>query len=171
LIGQEDGSSNSALGDYFSTSATGTTPPSNRDVTWVPVKNAHASQAWISGSRDLWFNRPDLNGYAIYRTEVWNDAKGNYKDGKSSLADAEAPDPLMFLPAAGLRKFGAVEVYYVGSIGTYWSSVVDGSNSYTMVFEYNRVSVQSTEPRLTAMSIRCVSESTVRGEEDGKTKN
>jgi hypothetical protein len=156
LIGREGGSSNSTDSDYFGTSASGTTP--NPKVTWVPVKNAHASQGWESGSSDSWANYPDLNGYAIYSASAWSSAAADYKDGTSSLADPEAPDPLMFLPAAGARRASQGYVGQVGQVGGYWSSVVVDDFSSALFFRHDLVGANASLGRYNGLSVRCVSE-------------
>jgi hypothetical protein len=159
LIGQEGGSPDTTTDDQFSTSASGTTPQSNAKVTWVPVKNAHASQAWESGSPDSWNNYSELNGFAIYSASVWNNAAAEYKDGTSSLADLAAPDPLMFLPAAGSRRTTYGQVGGVGERGIYWSSVVVGGLSSGLLFNNNLVETDGSGHRSDGQSVRCVFES------------
>jgi hypothetical protein len=165
LIGQEGGSPYSTNGDGFTPGAYSTNPTSNPDVIWVPVKNAHASQAWASGSSyDSLLNYPDLNGYAIYSRDVWENVNVNYKNGPFSLAASEAPDPLMFLPVAGGRNSDG-NVTHVGMFGYYWSSVVHSENN-----AYNYSSVMTlyrdqhvyaggiSQWRAQGNSVRCVSE-------------
>ncbi|MDR0427839.1 MAG: hypothetical protein LBH12_04460, partial [Dysgonamonadaceae bacterium] len=50
------------------------------------------------------------------------------------------------------------DVRSTGDIGHYWSSVVDGTNSYSMNFYSSRVSANGYGNRAYGMSVRCVAE-------------
>jgi hypothetical protein len=90
----------------------------NTGLTWVPV---------VCGSGQCkpdstWTENVTAAGYAIYRTAVWA-AAADYQSGSigaKSLHEADAPEPLLFLPAAGCR-WPNNSYSNIGNQGRYWS--------------------------------------------------
>jgi uncharacterized protein (TIGR02145 family) len=110
----------------------------------VPVSEGKASVTWSSNK---------TNGFALYTQAEWD----KYTPGADLTTDA-APEPLLFLPAGGIRDYGDGSVGYTGSYGYYWSSVVSSStDSYYMDFGSSNV-VAYIEARAHGMSVRCVAE-------------
>jgi hypothetical protein len=118
-------------------------------LTWVRVKSGYASnESWSSG---------EYTGWAIYKTSDWNAAGANYKDGSEFLYASGAPEPLLFLPAAGYRdKSGNLSD--TGASGRYWSSSVNGNNSWNLLFNSSEVEPNSSNFRVNGFSVRCVAE-------------
>jgi hypothetical protein len=159
LIGKEDGNPTHGDGDVFSISnANGTSP--NDFVTWVPVCGGFASNVWNAS------DNPIIRGYALYRKTVWdaatqNDASG-YFEGTTpnkSLTDAAAPEPLLFLPAAGQRTTGGLTTLtYVGANGYYWGSQENGVACRALSFASNDVQANFNVNRAVGCSVRCIAE-------------
>jgi hypothetical protein len=155
LIGNEDGSS-AALDDSFITSTSGSIP--NLYTTWVPVKNAKVDDSWSSGTDEGNDNYSALCGYALYKKDVWENADTDYKNGTLSLAAEGAPEPLIFLPSAGMRDNDDGRVRDTGeSESYYWSSTVDHTGSSNMAFSSSDVGFGHSN-RAYSMSVRCVKE-------------
>ncbi|MDR0427997.1 MAG: hypothetical protein LBH12_05280, partial [Dysgonamonadaceae bacterium] len=162
LLGHDAGGSGEEWDDYFYTDLdenstvvdNAATPQNNPDITWVRVSEGRAA------APDTWIDDGETRGYALYDSTVWTNADPGYRNGTDLLSDAAAPDPLLFLPAGGTRiYFDDGDVGYTGSSGYYWSSVVDGTNSYFMFF--NSVGVDagnSAADRAFGMSVRCIAE-------------
>jgi hypothetical protein len=120
------------------------------------------------------------SGYAIYETAEWEAAinTGVYKDWDKTTSgfniknadnttykypslheEATAPDPLLFLPAAGYRGNDSSTVSNAGDYGRYWSSTV--YDTYARYLAFVSVSVGSLYPnsyRAVGFSIRCLVE-------------
>ncbi|MDR0546931.1 MAG: fibrobacter succinogenes major paralogous domain-containing protein [Dysgonamonadaceae bacterium] len=121
----------------------------NRGLTWVRVKDGCAiSIPWLSG---------DKAGWAIYETSVWDAAGQNYKGGQTALYLSGAPEPLLFLPAAGRREGANVSF---PEQGCYWSSSIystlpSSETSHVLSFTPTKVSA-AARPRSDGLSVRCV---------------
>ncbi|MDR0547725.1 MAG: fibrobacter succinogenes major paralogous domain-containing protein [Dysgonamonadaceae bacterium] len=119
-------------------------------LTWVRVKSGYASnESWSSD---------DKTGWAIYKTSDWNVAGANYKDGSEFLYVSGAPEPLLFLPAAGCRDYSSGSLYGVGDYGYYCSSSVDNSSGWRLHFYSNGVRSGINISRASGFSVRCAAE-------------
>ncbi|MDR1562331.1 MAG: fibrobacter succinogenes major paralogous domain-containing protein [Dysgonamonadaceae bacterium] len=156
LLGWEGGNAiNTNNDEWSSIDATGTL--ANSCIYWVPVADGVASKDWEDNQ---------LCGYALYDKQTWEDAKTQpgyfYPDGASGidmtkpLTAADAPDPIIFLPAAGFRDNGDGSFQGVGTSGNYWSSTIDNNSSYSMLIDDNQVSVTGASNRAYGFSVRCV---------------
>jgi hypothetical protein len=94
----------------------------------------------------------------LYDSAVWAVADPDYQNGTDPLGDAGAPEPLLFLPAGGIRHYYVGYVLDTGSYGYYWSSVVSGTTSYSMPFGSSRVGASDYYNRATGLSVRCIAE-------------
>ncbi|MDR1591711.1 MAG: fibrobacter succinogenes major paralogous domain-containing protein [Prevotellaceae bacterium] len=135
----------------------------NSGLTWIPVVCSSGkcipSNSWTDGTTS--------SGYAVYKASVWTAAKaaGNVYDGLTdgnvatiftgkSLHDDDAPEPLLFLPAAGYRHCIGSDIRQVGFYGFYWNSTA--SVYGTQIFSNG---VQTTSANLDlghGFSVRCV---------------
>jgi hypothetical protein len=158
-IGISDGISDDYYDDWWQVNETSADPanpgnPYNSDIlatniytVWISVVDGKPSYDWdvpdplhsgLYGQVD----NPKMCGYAIYKTADWTAAIGpsGYFDGvdwtttDKRLYDADAPEPLMFLSAAGLRSGGTGAVCNTGYAGTYWTSTLsdDDYHAFTM---------------------------------------
>ncbi|MDR1591719.1 MAG: hypothetical protein LBS16_02385 [Prevotellaceae bacterium] len=132
-------------------------------LTWVRVKAGMAYLGnWAEG---------DHSGYAIYRTDVWTAAisASGYFDNNGTpdytrpLYEDAAPEPLLFLPAAGYRSANGIDfsigsVGKTGYIGSYWSSTVIDENVFYLSFIHSSVSADKDYHRAGGFSVRCVKE-------------
>jgi hypothetical protein len=154
LLGLEDGGPASL--NQFDTDGGihGTTPNANNPVTWVPVAGGVASISWSDNK---------ICGYALYEKGVWEQAReldGYFNEGSldmtKSLTEPLAPNPLLFLPAAGLRE--PESGVFTAGIGMYWSSTVANTNSYCHSFASGAVMMNGAFGRSVGGSVRCVGE-------------
>jgi len=124
---------------------------STTGFTWVAVVCASGScsrnNTWTSGSTQA--------GYAIYLTSVWENGS-SWNTG--NLLDPAAPEPFMFLPAAGYRGDNSGSLASVGSAGYYWSSTVNGVGARALGFTSSTVNSSSNGHRAHGFSVRCVAE-------------
>ncbi|MDR1591817.1 MAG: hypothetical protein LBS16_02905, partial [Prevotellaceae bacterium] len=98
-------------------------------------------------------------------TADWQDAigVGGYLNGvdwsstPKRLYDADAPEPVLFLPAGGYRSSAdGVAGYHAGANGTYWfSSFYPTSQSHFTSFTSTDI-MDSHNNRANGYSIRCV---------------
>ncbi|MDR1526788.1 MAG: fibrobacter succinogenes major paralogous domain-containing protein, partial [Dysgonamonadaceae bacterium] len=98
-----------------------------------------------------------LNGVSSY-----NDLNTVF-DPDVDLTDDSAPDPLMFLPAAGFRlgnsTYETLDVTDTGSFGYYWSSTVGDDSSWkqSYLLLLSRFNVRlSGGSRVYGASVRCI---------------
>jgi hypothetical protein len=154
LLANEDGSSTSYTGDHLNLTGWGGSysDAATSGITWVYVTEGKVGNSWTDNGK--------TRGYALYRKDVWNAADINYKNGTYSLANPDAPNPLMFLPAAGMRNDINCNVENTGLNGRYWSSVVDGDASFSFDVQYQYVGVLNAghSYRAFGLSVRCISE-------------
>jgi hypothetical protein len=158
-----------------------------KGLTWIPVVcntgdypgRCFPSADWVKGPDNI--NGMYSSGYAVYETEEWeaatkSDGVGAYKDWNKTTTDFNstnsdgtykypslheetiAPEPLLFLPAAGNLPFFNGPLNSTGLYGFYWSSTVSGTGANVMYFKYNLVDPDSETPRADGCSIRCVAE-------------
>jgi len=159
LIVHNDGDPRT-VDDQFSVVANTSVYDHNQTFVWVRVSDGKlTSSAWKQGK---------MNGWALYETSEWNKAAQDYKIGTKSLTENAAPNPLMFLPAAGYRLNGSFPwINDVGFGGYYWSSTVvdittlNRDQSYALYFNndisYNDGHVSTViDTRGIGESVRCV---------------
>ncbi len=148
-----------ASGGSFSTSAdniNGTTP-SKSPFTWVPVVCSGgvctAKADWKGGTTGT---SGTYSGYAVYKKEDWV----AFADKTGDLSADGAPEPFIFLPAAGDRANVAATLISnsVGSSGSYWSSTISGTNARYLSLSSTNVSLNANNTRARGYSIRCVAE-------------
>ncbi|MDR1591981.1 MAG: fibrobacter succinogenes major paralogous domain-containing protein [Prevotellaceae bacterium] len=119
----------------LNTGKTTTTRGTNNELTWIPVKGGKVTTTnWGETTGNL-------GGYAVYKASDWTDATTvasgyfynvDWSTTDKRLHDAAAPEPLLFLPAAGMRNFSDGIFYYRASSyygGGYWSSTTHSGNS------------------------------------------
>jgi hypothetical protein len=75
-------------------------------LTWVPVSCNCDNTTQINVGKctpniTSWYHT--ATGFAIYPTNVWEATDAEYRNGTKSLHLDDAPEPLLFLPAAGCR--------------------------------------------------------------------
>jgi hypothetical protein len=158
LLGNEGGNSGNTANDHFYDNGTNCTrsglgfiPKSNPDIVWVPVSEGKASASWSADGK--------TRGDALYDATVWAKADSGYKDGTEFLTDPAAPEPLLFLPAAGRRTDSWGNVDGAGRYGRYWSSVVRGALlSYQMTCDCCGFYAYDYVSRAYGMSVRCIAE-------------
>jgi hypothetical protein len=143
------------------------------NVYWIPVINDRAAGGWPEAPMEEGITGNGyLSGFALYEKNEWENAcaPGNYFDpgssgypnrGSKSLSAADAPNPLMFLPAAGMRFNGSV-IFHTGDYGAYWSSTIDSSTStpYYMYFigRERAIGIQNSMYPVFGLSVRCIEE-------------
>jgi hypothetical protein len=149
------GTPKSADGYFFTNSGAEKIPNAASPIVWVKVEDGKASS---SASWPLFAK----TGYAIYDKAVWAAAKianPNYANGTLNLYEDTAPEPLLFLPAAGRHSEDDGMTGYAGYSGSYWSSTIYNANKYSMRFDVLSVHPDSGNYRIThGQSIRCVAE-------------
>jgi hypothetical protein len=151
LLGHKNGDITYPWKDFFLPSSDGSTIPSS-GIVWVPVSNGYAKN-------DDWATDGTVRGYALYTQTEWNGAAAGYKNGALALTDGSAPDPLLFLPAAGQREDVNGHLRETGLGGFYWSSVVSTRLSHHLRFTDKEVNGGSiVNGRAIGMSIRCIAE-------------
>ncbi|MDR0543237.1 MAG: hypothetical protein LBH19_13635 [Dysgonamonadaceae bacterium] len=141
----------SAKAGNINTSTACSYPMPSTGLTWVRVKDGKASTgtAWYTG---------DKTGYAIYKTTDWNAAGSDYRNGTNALYEPAAPEPLLFLPAAGAR-YPSGNITTKSINGCYMSSSVVGNNDlYGLRFYVNQILHDNNQNKVYALSIRCVAE-------------
>jgi len=151
LLAQEGGNAANSSGDGFlSTEVTLT----GSGLYWVNVVNGKVSSAFTE------YNvvSDALCGYAIYEKTAWENAYPSPPFTNLDLTLPTAPEPLLFLPAAGCRHYYEGNVIYVGYSGNYWSSTVDSYGSCTLGFYGTSVSSGSITIRALGGSVRCIGE-------------
>jgi len=127
-----------------------------KGFTWVPVQCSGG--LCIPSTASMWSNYTQA-GFAIYKTTDWTAAATGYKNGTLSLADADAPNPFLFLPAANSRS-GNTGNFASQPCGYYWSSTVGGplpNRVLGLFFAPYRIDNASTT-RSSGFSVRCVME-------------
>jgi len=67
------------------------------------------------------------------------------------------------LPAAGYRHRNTAALNNVGTRGYYWSSTVNGNNSYNLYFTSTNVNPANNDNRANGFSVRCVAELNKKG--------
>jgi len=130
--------------DQFSTSGVSEFTP-NSGIVWVKVNN----KAPVTNN---FFTAGNMCGYALYTTDEWNSDKP-----KTDLTAPGAPDPLLFLPAAGYRLNSSGARLNVGTNGYYWSSTIyNATGAYFLGLTGATVGANSNSSKIVGMSVRCV---------------
>jgi len=137
-------------GGNFSVSS-GIGRPTN-GLVWIGVRcsggTCNIDSDWSTSTR---------GGYAIYYASDWDAAALTDAD---NLCAATAPEPLLFLPAAGFRDSSSGSIYNVGTYGYYWSSSIISSSIHVhhLTFYNTYVSPSQGTQRAGGLSVRCVAE-------------
>ncbi|MDR1592621.1 MAG: hypothetical protein LBS16_07065 [Prevotellaceae bacterium] len=141
---------------------TTTTRGTGNELTWVSVSGGKANINWAN-------TKGNTGGHAVYKTADWEEAIGasgyfynvNWSSTDKRLYDAAAPEPLLFLPAAGRRYFdNGCSVENLSLYGHYWSST-NYDNTKRMILYFNNTGLY---PDLFSYystygcSVRCVKE-------------
>jgi hypothetical protein len=149
-----------------------------KGLTWIPVVCNTVDYPGRCFPSTSWSANSTSSGYAIYETVEWEAAinTGVYKDWDKTISgfnstnsngtykypslheEATAPDPLLFLPAAGYRNFNNATMRYTDPYGLYWSSNVCGKLASYLYFDVSRVGPYFCDARALGLSIRCVAE-------------
>jgi hypothetical protein len=170
--------SKSEPGDYLNIGgAGGSSTAKEVKLTWIPVVCNSSTQKCVPNNN--WQQASTYTGYAVYRTDVWAAAitgagvysgwdgnTANFPQGKS-LHDPDAPEPLLFFPAAGYRDGNNGIIQSIGdysNTGYYWSSIIGSmpynTNDYAIQMQftkdYVRTDLQMLSIRAQGYSIRCV---------------
>ena len=93
---------------------------------WVKVNNGLVNTSFTEGN---------MCGYAIYQGSTWETTPVV----GTNLIDALAPEPLLFLPANGLRMIINGQSYEVGKWGWYGSSTQGGNMAFLLYFEDSHI--------------------------------
>ena len=97
----------------------------NSGLYWVRIGDGYP----VSDSHFNSYGPLAMRGYAIYEQSAWEGAAAGYKDGTLALTESAAPEPLLFLPAAGTRNYNGYRLYIdlfgFDYQGRYWSSSVE----------------------------------------------
>jgi hypothetical protein len=142
---------NSAGGSLLDIPSSG--KETGKGLIWVPVRAGKANKdGWTSDAAVS----TDIGGYAIYEEAVWTNAESKYKNGDDKLYDDDAPEPILFLPAAGYRFRNNGKVYNTGCNGYYWSSTVFGLTAHYLYLGSGYVYPGYNNNRVYGFSIRCV---------------
>ncbi|MDR1592523.1 MAG: hypothetical protein LBS16_06545 [Prevotellaceae bacterium] len=154
------GAPQTAGGDFYINTSTEyykSLSGTNAPLTWVRVKDGKAYQGtWSDGDR---------SGFAVYETAVWTAAiaeNGYFHDGGNPdytrpLYEANAPEPLLFLPAVGARNRPSGSLVFTGSRGHYWSSTVTDISDRFKYFASEFVGNSNIAGgRASCLGVRCV---------------
>ena len=140
----------------ISNQTTGTAPQRNPYVIWVAVNCANG--VCVAQGGDNWFdfdNNNLRNGYAVYHKNEWL----AFDNKAGNLLDGSAPEPLLFLPAAGYQA--GDELRREGIYGLYWSSTLSENDEKPYHLQFDGRGFSTAADNLGAdnsikMSIRCV---------------
>ena len=109
----------------------------------------------VAGQVSDSFDDTKMCGYAIYLEKDKDAVIAN----QTNLTAPAAPEPLLFLPAAGYRNYGGGSVNGSGSGGYYWSStVLDADRAWDMLFSSSTVNAGYSNYRAHGVSLRCLVE-------------
>jgi hypothetical protein len=148
----------SALVYFDAIPTTGGTGNETSLYTLVKVKNGKANSTTLS-----WNSGETTPGLAVYLKSEWEIAVGigGYLEGLQNngsgmpadkyLYDSSAPEPVLFLPAAGHRIYSNGNFNCVGQFCDYWSSMP----LHLHFYNNNTVSPSFDSSRAYGFSIRC----------------
>ncbi|MDR1561927.1 MAG: hypothetical protein LBS54_02410 [Dysgonamonadaceae bacterium] len=154
----------------------GVVTPVNSDPTvesfmWVPVVCSNSTGKCVPNKDwSILSGQETASGYVIYTKYVWENAGSEYKkiDGTGrSLHEASAPEPVIFLPSAGLRdNVSSGPTLATGLDGRYWSSTIAIGSinsqpvdvSYALYFTSDYIFTNGAGYRCAGLSVRCVAE-------------
>jgi len=140
-----------------STNATSAVPNDGNAWDGFFITEGSSPYDWLTPQDDnLWqgvsgTNNPCPSGYRLPTEAEWEAERTSWSSNNAAGAFAS---PLK-LPVAGLRSFSDGSLYTVGSIGHYWSSTIDGTNSRLLNFSSSVASMNSN-PRANGFSVRCL---------------
>jgi len=155
---------NSATTTVLSTSATATSGSfiTSSTTDWMNTPN---NSLWGSAKTA---NDPCPTGYRVPTQPEWGSIfNGGTTQGAPTTATANTwtwtgngykVGSTLFLPAAGYRTNYTGELSNVGQYGYYWSSTINGVNSYSLLLTSGSVLPGANSSRITGMSVRCVAE-------------
>lgn len=132
-------------------------PEYNSSIVVVRVINGYA-ETYESG---LWTDLK-VAGWVIYDKSAIGDGNGTDAEYNAAFAEGtdltaeSAPEPLMFLPAAGARDGDDGGLVSVSTEGLYWSSTYDKNGHSYMFRMHNGGSYTSHNYRARGFSVRCV---------------
>jgi uncharacterized protein (TIGR02145 family) len=121
------------------------------------INGIHSPYDWRNPQNDnLWqvvsgINNPCPSGYRLPTEAEWESEIASW--GSNNVAGAFAS--LLELPAAGRRSYWDGSIEFVGSVGGYWSSTVDGVHSRYLYFGYY-IARMSNFRRAGGFSVRCI---------------
>jgi uncharacterized protein (TIGR02145 family) len=121
------------------------TAGSGSDYDWRSPQNDNLWQG-VSGT-----NNPCPSGYRLPTEAEWEAELASW----SSEDAAGAYDSPLKLPMAGYRYLSNGSLFLVGSLGYYWSSTVDGTNSRFLYFVSSNAFMYSFS-RAHGLSVRCL---------------
>jgi hypothetical protein len=169
---------NPEVASYFGNITVSGTP-TGKGLTWVSVVcNRSNSGRCVpdNADRSSYANQYSGSGHAIYKTAEWEAAinTGVYKDWDKTIngfnikvdgnykypslhEESTAPEPLLFLPAAGWRDCQNGNISWMCEKGFYWSSTVNDKNARGIELAKSGVN-SSISPRAYGFSVRCVAE-------------
>jgi len=140
-------------GDVFSPTSGNNIYLRRGDTYWVRVVNGYATGSFAANS---------MCGYALYEQSEWENAQSTtpqYAAGAAPLYATGAPQPLLFLPAAGNRSYISGAVVNVGTFGFYGSSSYNSTTlAYNLHFGSTIVDAGNSSVRAVGFSVRCIEE-------------
>lgn len=120
------------------------------DVNPPKAANDPCPTGWKVPSQAQWqsiFKASGTGAPSAATANTWTWTSSGYKVGDA-----------LFLPAAGYRNVTSGGAVSVGSLGYYWSSTADGTNSYNLNFYNGYVLPAYNYYRGSGFSVRCVQE-------------
>lgn len=117
----------------------------NSPYDWRSTKNNNLWQGLYG------LNNPCPSGYRLPTSAEWNIERLSWISNNAAGAFAS---PLK-LPLAGARDYGTGEFGAVGTSVTYWSSTVNGANSYWIIIFSTGANIQA-DARADGICVRCI---------------
>ncbi len=153
LMTWSSGTAGSSVNAPVSGSSTTSTVTTNSTQMLVNYSNWYIGTSPARG--DLWqgaggINNPCPSGYRLPTSTEIDAERSNF-----SPNDANGALNYMKLPMPGQRKALDGTLGSSSSWGYYWTSTVNGSLTYKLIFNYNSASI-ATDDRASANSVRCI---------------